>query len=312
MAIPQNISTPEDGGAVVRVSDLELVAPSVLHEVGAINLARSTGGLVRAGLQSYSFPKITGEVEASAVPEQGEYALQGVDFDSESVSLVKLGLGLAWTDEFLRSVKSVSGVEQEIQAKVDRAFGKAWDSNILGLENGSPISSAFEFDFASSVTDEVELEDSGDGIRKAVSEAMGQVYEETGLAANGILLPADAPQALRDARVTSTEAGGVTTTNAPLYAASADPLYGLSSAVSHNLARLGDQEAGSTTMIVGAFETLRVLVHADLESETSRVAAMNGVSGFETDQVFVKFRSYGNVYSTDPRAFRRIVIPSGS
>jgi hypothetical protein len=106
--------------------------------------------------------------------------------------------------------------------------------------------------------------------------------------------------------------GDVATSNTPLYAASSDPLYGLNSAVSHNLARLGDNVADSTVMVVGAFETLRVLVHADLESETSRTASMDGVSGFETDQIFVKFRSYGNIYATDPRAFRRIVIPSGS
>ena len=312
MAIPQNISTPEDGGAVVRVSDLELVAPSVLHEVGAINLARQAGGLIRTGLQSYNFPKITGEVDAATVAEQGAYQLQGVDFDSETVSLVKIGLALQWTDEFLRSVKNVSGVEQEIQAKVDRAFGKAWDSNLLGLANGSAAASSFEFDFNTGVSDEVELEDTGDGIRKSVSQAIGEIYEETGLQANGVLLPSDAPQALRDARVSSLEDNGLTTTNAPLYAATADPLYGLNSAVSHNLARLGDNDADSTVMVVGDFSTLRVLIHADLESETSRVASMDGVSGFETDQVFVKFRSYGNVYATDPRAFRRIVIPSGS
>jgi HK97 family phage major capsid protein len=201
MAIPQNISTPEDGGAVVRVSDLELVAPSVLHEVGAINLARQAGGLIRTGLQSFNFPKITGEVDAATVAEQGAYQLQGVDFDSETVSLVKIGLALQWTDEFLRSVKNVSGVEQEIQNKVDRAFGKAWDANILGLANGSAASSSFEFDLNTGVTDEVELEDTGDGIRKSVSQAIGEIYEETGLQANGVLLPADAPQALRDARV---------------------------------------------------------------------------------------------------------------
>lgn len=312
MAIPQNISTPEDGGSVVRVSDLELVAPSVMHEVGAINLARQAGGLIRTGLQSYNFPKITGEVDAATVAEQGAYQLQGVDFDSETVSLVKIGLALQWTDEFLRSVKNVTGVEQEIQAKVDRAFGKAWDSNLLGLANGSAASSSFEFDLNTGVSDEVELQDTGDGIRKSVSQAIGEIYEETGLQANGVLLPADAPQALRDARVSSLEDNGLTTTNAPLYAATADPLYGLNSAVSHNLSRLGDQDSGATVMVVGDFSTLRVLIHADLESETSRVASMNGTSGFETDQVFVKFRSYGNVYATDPRAFRRIVIPSGS
>ena len=312
MAIPQNISTPEDGGAVVRVSDLELIAPSILHEVGAINLARQAGGLIRTGLQSYNFPKITGEVDAATVSEQGAYQLQGVDFDSETVSLVKIGLALQWTDEFLRSVKNVSGVDQEIQNKVDRAFGKAWDSNLLGLANGSASASSFEFDLNTGVTDEVELEDTGDGIRKSVSQAIGEIYEETGLQASGVLLPSDAPQALRDARVTSTEVDTVTTTNAPLYAASADPLYGLNSAVSHNLARLGDGAADSTVMVVGDFSTLRVLIHADLESETSRTASMDGISGFETDQVFVKFRSYGNVYATDPRAFRRIVIPAGS
>jgi HK97 family phage major capsid protein len=312
MAIPQNITNNSDGGAVVRVSDLELVAPSVLHEVGAINLARQAGGLIRTGLQSYNFPKITGEVDAATVAEQGAYQLQGVDFDSETVSLVKIGLALQWTDEFLRSVKNVSGVEQEIQNKVDRAFGKAWDANTLGLANGSAASSSFEFDLNTGVTDEVELEDTGDGIRKSVSQAIGEIYEETGLQANGVLLPSDAPQALRDARVTSVEDNGLTTTNAPLFAASADPLYGLNRAVSHNLARLGDSVADSTVMVVGDFSTLRVLIHADLESETSRTASMNGVSGFETDQIFVKFRSYGNIYATDPRAFRRIVIPSGS
>lgn len=312
MAIPQNISTPEDGGAVVRVSDLELVAPSVLHEVGAINLARQAGGLIRTGLQSYNFPKITGEVDAATVAEQGAYQLQGVDFDSETVSLVKIGLALQWTDEFLRSVKNVSGVEQEIQNKVDRAFGKAFDSNLLGLANGSAASSSFEFDFNTGVTDEVELTDSGDGIRKAVSQAIGEVYEETGLQANSVLLPADAPQALRDARVSSLEDNGLTTTNAPLYAANADPLYGLNSAVSHNLARLGDNDAGSTVMVVGDFSVLRVLIHEELTSETSRVASMDGVSGFETDQVFVKFRAMAQIYATDPRAFRRIVIPAGS
>jgi hypothetical protein len=209
-------------------------------------------------------------------------------------------------------VKNVSGVDQEIQNKVDRAFGKAWDSNLLGLANGSASASSFEFDLNTGVTDEVELEDTGDGIRKSVSQAIGEIYEETGLQASGVLLPSDAPQALRDARVTSTEVDTVTTTNAPLYAASADPLYGLNSAVSHNLARLGDGAADSTVMVVGDFSTLRVLIHADLESETSRTASMDGISGFETDQVFVKFRSYGNVYATDPRAFRRIVIPAGS
>jgi hypothetical protein len=311
MGIPQQISNPEDGGAVVRRVDLELISPSVLHEVGAITLAQQAGGVVRTGLQTFNYPKITGEVSASTVSEGSAYSLQGVDFDAETVELVKIGLALSWTDEFLRSVKSVAGVDAEIQARVDRAFGKAWDSNLLGLENGSAAASSFEFDFASSVSDEVELTDTGDGIRQAVSQAMGEIYEETGLQANSVLIPADAPQALRDARVASTEAGGVTTTNAPLYQA-ADALYGLNSAVSHNLARLGDEESGSTVMVVGDFSTLRVLIHADVESELSRVASMDGVSGFETDRVYAKFRSYGNVYATDPRAFRRIVIPSGS
>lgn len=312
MGIPQQIGNASDGGAVVRRTDLELISPSVLHEVGAINLAQAAGGVLRTGLQTFNYPKISGEVSASTVSEGSAYTLQGVDFDAETVELVKIGLALSWTDEFLRSTKSVAGVDAEIQARVDRAFGKAWDSNLLGLENGSAAASSFEFDFASSVSDEVELTDTGDGIRQAVSQAIGEVYEETGLQANGVLLPADAPQALRDARVTSTETEGVTTTNAPLYAANADPLYGLNSAVSHNLARLGDEDAGSTVMVVGDFSTLRVLIHADVESEISRVASMDGVSGFETDRVFAKFRSYGNVYSTDPRAFRRIIVPSGS
>ena len=311
MAIPHAISDPEDGGAVVRRVDLELISPSVLHEVGAINLAQQAGGVVRTGLQTFNYPKITGEVSASAVSEASPYSLQGVSFDAEEISLVKIGLAMAWTDEFLRSVKSVAGVDQEISARVDRAFGKAWDSNLLGLENGSAESSAFEFDFQTGVTDEVELEDTGDGIRKAVSQAIGEIYEATGLQANGVLIPSDAPQALRDARVTSTEVSGLTTTNAPLYQ-NADALYGLNTAVSHNLARLGDEEADSTVMVVGDFSTLRVLIHADVESEISRVASMDGTSGFETDQVFAKFRSYGNVYATDASAFRRIVIPSGS
>lgn len=312
MAIPHAIGSPEDGGAVVRQLDLELVAPGVLNEVAAINLARTSGGLVRSGLQTFNFPKIVGELDASTVQEGGAYTLQGVDFDSETVSLVKIGLALSWTDEFLRSVKNVQGVDAEIQNKINRAFSKAWDSNLTGLANGSSISSAFEFDFETGVSDEVELTDSGDGIRKSVSQAIGEIYEETGLQANSVVLPSDAPQALRDARVTSTEVSSVTTTNAPLYGGAADPLYGLNSGVSHNLARLGDETPGSTVMIVGDFSTLRVLVHADLESEVSRVATMDGTSGFETDSVFAKFRSYGNVYSTDPRAFRRIVIPSGS
>lgn len=284
----------------------------MLHEVGAINLARQAGGVVRTGLQTFNYPKITGEVSASTVAEGSAYNLQGVDFDAETIDLVKIGLALSWTDEFLRSTKSVAGVDAEIQARVDRAFGKAWDSNILGLENGSAAASSFAFDFASGVSSEVELTNSSEGIRDAVSAAVGEIYEETGLQANGVLLPSDAPQAIRDAKVTSTEDSGVTTTNASLYGNASDPLWGLNSAVSHNLARIGDAEAGSSVMVVGDFSTLRTLIHADVESELSRVASMDGVSGFETDRIYAKFRSYGNVYSTQPEAFRRIVIPAGS
>lgn len=313
MAIPHAISNSEDGGAVVNRLDLELVAPSVLYEVGAINLARQAGGLVRTGLQTFNYPKIEGEVSASTVAEGSAYGLQGVDFDAEEISLVKIGLALSWTDEFLRSVKAVSGVDAEIQNRVNRAFGKAWDANLLGLENGSASSSDFAFDFESGVSDEVSLSDtSGSGLKDAISQAVGEIYEETGLQSNGVLIPSDVPQIVRDTKVTSVEDSGTTVTNASAFGNGLDPFWGLNTAVSHNLARVSDNTANSTVAVVGDFSTLRVLVHADLESEVSRVATMDGTSGFETDRVYAKFRSYGNTYSTDSRAFRRIVIPSGS
>lgn len=312
MSIPQRTDVPADGGAVVRNTPLELISPSVLHEVGAINLARQSGGVVRSGLQSFEYPKITGELDAAVVSEGSNYGTSSVGFDSETITLQKIGLVLGYTDEFLRANKSVTGVEGEIAARVDRAFGKAWDKNLLGLENGSSSASAFAFDFDSGVSDTINLEDSGDGVRKSVSQAIGEIYEATGLQANGVLLPSDAPQLLRDARVTSTETGGVTTTNAPLYQDSSDPLYGLGRAVSHNLARVGDATPDSTVMVVGDFSQLRVLIHADVESEVSRVASVDGDSGFEQDKIWVKYRSYGTCFAANPDAFRKIIIPAGS
>ena len=312
MAIPNRTDVPADGGAVVRTTPLELLSPSVLTATGAINLARQAGGVIRSGLQEFEYPKITGELDAAVVAEGAAYGLQGVDFDAESITLQKLGFVMSFTDEFLRSNKSVNGVDAEIAARVDRAFAKAWDVNLLGLENGSTSASAFAFDFDSGVTDEVELtEASGPALKDAVSQAVGEIYEGTGRAANGILIPSDVPQLIRDAKVGSVDVAGVETTNVSAYN-SADPLWGLNNAVSHNLARVGDETAGSTVAIVGDFSALRVLIHADIESEVSRVASVDGDSGFETDRIYVKYRSYGTCYATQEDAFRKIVIPAGS
>lgn len=311
MGIPQQINNPSDGGAVVQTTSLELISPSVLHEVGAINLARQSGGVIRTGLQTYNYPKIEGEVTASTVSEGSAYGLEGVSFDAETVSLSKIGLALAWTDEFLRATKSVDGVDAEIQNRVDRAFAKAWDVNILGLENGSAASSSFAFDLNTGVSNTVDITDtSGAGIKDAISQAVGEIYEDTGSQATGVLVPSDVPQIVRDTKVSSTEAGGVTTTNTSAFGNGLDPFWGLNTAVSHNLARVGDETADSTCLVVGDFSTLRVLIHADVESEVSRVTTMDGTSGFETDQVYTKFRSYGTVYSTNPSSFRRLVIPA--
>ena len=312
MAIPNRTDVAEDGGAVVRTTPLELLSPSVLTATGAINLARQAGGVIRSGLQEFEYPKITGELDAAVVSEGSAYGLQGVDFDAESITLQKLGFVMSFTDEFLRSNKSVNGVDAEIAARVDRAFAKAWDVNLLGLENGSTSASAFAFDFDSGVSNDVELTDtSGSGLKDAISQAVGEIYEGTGLSANGILIPSDVPQIVRDTKVTSTEVGAVTTTNAAAYNNS-DPFWGLNTAVSHNLAKVGDETPESTVAIVGDFSALRVLIHADIESEVSRVASVDGDSGFETDRVFVKYRSYGTCYATQEDAFRKIVIPAGS
>lgn len=318
MAVPQRTDVPEDGGAIVRTAPLELVAPSVLHKVGAIALARQLGGLVNADLQEYEFPKIDGELEAEGVAQLTAYEEQGVDFDTDTVKLKKLGFILSQSDEFLRSPKKF-GIDTEMQKKVARAFEKGYDKNILGYANRANHTSIFDFNFRTGVTDTVTIPSSDAvGLELAVSEAIDEI-SDTGAEANGVLIPTDLPRAVRDARQASTgenvtdETPAVTTTtevssNARLFNGDRDPLYGLVRATSHNLPKLTAATTGQTVAIVGDFSSLRVLIHAELEDEISRVATVGGVSGYEVDKVFHKFRSYGQVYCTEPGAFRRIVI----
>jgi HK97 family phage major capsid protein len=238
-----------------------MLVNGLLKEAGAIEqVGDSRATTVRKEL----YPIWLGQPTASFVGESGVKPVTGAELGQTSVAVKKVSTIVPLTDEFVEDLQygEFTGM---LDGGVRVAIRDVIDANIVGKAAGTNISTNFD-NALRATTSTVEIANSGgDRLRLAVSAAMGTL-EANGYgdrARMGVIMPADVPQHIRDARTTF----DATT---PVYQDS-DPFYGLPVSYSTNLNTLA--AATSATSIVG-FVVYRPNLHLRIRKDVT-VAVTN-------------------------------------
>lgn len=299
--IPFSGASDAAGGYVLPTEQGDLLTTGLLQEGGALNLA---GDRRATSSRKTEFGIWLGAPTAEIVGEGAPKPATGGEFGQGTLNVKKIASILLFTDE--QREDALNGdLDVLVDSGVRGAIADVIDANIIGKDSGTNISGAFD-NMWRSANDGVEwAAATPDGLRLAVSAAMGKL-EANGYRNQsnmGVLLAADASKHLRDARA------AVETTTA-IYD-TADPLYGLQREFSSNLNTLG--ESAGANKIVGFVvykPNVHVRIRKDVTLSTSNSATVNDGSTdrhlFQENLTALRYETRIGAYTHD---LNRSVIP---
>jgi hypothetical protein len=268
--IPLSGATNAAGGFLLPTRPAELLINGLLKEAGAIEMigdARATNN------RSESYPIWLGQPTAGFVGEGARKPVTGAEAGQTTMTVKKIASIVELTDEFVEDLQ-YDTFNALVDAGVRTAIRDVVDAHIIGKSAGTNVTTAFDT-MLRSTTSTVELPASGgDRLRLAISAAMGTLEANGyGNPANiGLILPADIPQHVRDART----AFDATT---PVYAES-DPFYGLPVAYSTNLNTFATAfAAGVVKGFVVHRPNLHMRIRKDVTVAVSSEAAIDDSAG---------------------------------
>jgi len=297
--IPLSGSSEAAGGALLPSPLVETVVEQIQRRSGALELVDTS----TTNSRKENIPVYKGRPTAQFVEEGASKPVDGAEFSTITLNVKKLAVIVPFTDEILEDAQD--DPTALVTPDVVAAFADAADSHVLGLANGSGITSAFDSNLADDADDSVNLGADGDNLRKAISAAMGKL-EANGYQPNGVLLGGDSAQAIRDAR---TEVD-----NTVAVYNSADPYYGLRAASSTNLATISGASNSDVLGVVADWNYCRMRVRSDLSLSVSNQAAFTQggelVSAFEKNVTLLRWEMRAGFVITDPRAV--VTITAGS
>lgn len=274
-AIPFSGASDAAGGFILPFEQGEILTQGILSESGALSLA---GDSRATSARKEVFAIWLGRPTAGFVGEGGTKLATGGEFGAGTLNVKKVASIVLFTDEMIEDVQA-GDLNVLSDAGVRQAISEVIDVNAIGMNNGTAVSSNFDATLRAS-TQMVEYDNTTqDGLRLAVSAAMGSLEANGyGNASNmGVLLPGDAQVHLRTQRQILSG-----TTNVPLYGQVAnDPFYGLQTAFSTNLKTLastGGTATGGTAnvkAIVVYKPNLHVRVRKDVTVTSSKEAMVH-------------------------------------
>jgi len=283
--IPLSGASEAAGGALLPNPLVSTVVEQIQRESGALSLVDTS----TTNSRKETIPVYKGRPQAQFVDEGDAKPVDGAEFTTINLNVKKLAVIVPFTDEVLADAQE--DPRALVTPDVVAAFADAADNAII---NGPGFDSALADDASDSVDLGSDLAE--DGLRKAVSEAMAKL-ESNGYSPNGVLLGGDAASVIRDARsaLDSTQA---------IYDV-ANPLYGLNSALSTNLAAMTGL-TGDVCGVVADWNYTRFRVRSDLALSVSNQAAYteggNLVSAFEKNVTLLRWEMRAGFIITDPRA----------
>lgn len=265
------------GGYLVPDEYANLLIEGIRDESAALSLA---GNVQTTSAKTMNFPVLTDTPEAAFVGEGEKKPTSGAGFSQFTINVKKLAVIVPMTTELLDD--AVYDPRVLIDAPVRRAFGRLIDQHILGYSPAGPVSTNFD-NALCDTSAAAYLGAEKDTLRLSISDAMGKV-EANGYSPNGVILPSDARQYLRDARK-AVEATDV------LYQGT-DWAYGMRTGYSSNLQPMDSENTGPIG-IVGDFSNLVVRMRQDISVAVSdqAVVTINGeaVSLWERNMVAVRY-----------------------
>lgn len=260
MAIP--VSNTNGGGALSPNPLVDIILQKSLDAADTTRFARVEAAQGR----QETYVVDNNSVSASFVTEEGVKPLADMSWTTATVNIKKLAVVSVFSDELLADAQYNPTVLA--QPKVERAFARLIDAHLLGRENGTAVSSEFDGSLADAAESVNYDGTQADGLRRAVSAAMGKL-EEAGYGDNlAVILSTDARQYARDVRSTSDEV------SAP-FAAPSDLTYGLPLGFSQNLNKVTDP-AGANQVVGVVFDPsqLIVKVRSDMAIDVSTEASL--------------------------------------
>jgi HK97 family phage major capsid protein len=268
-AIPLLGGTDASGGYLIRD---EFGAP-VQNQINRQAAALSLSQVQQINSDREVWPVYAGRPTAAFVAEGAAKNVTGAEFSQLSVDVKKIATIVLYTEEVLAD--AATDPQVLVNADVASAFSDLIDAHILGYQNGTSISTSFNNSLRQTTQTQEFVQASADGLAKAISAAIGTV-EANGYNANGLILPFDARQHLRDARDASFTSQPLYT---PGFAREPDSLYGLNVRYSTNLPSLaGAAAAGRVVGIVGDFTGSLAVMRKGLTMDSSNQATVD-VSG---------------------------------
>ena len=272
--IPLLEGTSTSGGTlIVPASYGQTLVDAVFRLSPTLAMANTT----RVNTNKELFSVYAGRPTAAFVNEAAPKLATGAEYREISVTVKKIATVVMYTAELLQDAREDPSLL--INTDVAGAFHDLIDAHLLGYAAGSQITTSFDGALRAS-TNTVEYDQTKD-LALAISNAMAQV-EANGYTPNGVILPNDAKQVVRNAR---------TTTGAPLFQnqfagnsggfdnREPNGFYGLQFAYSSNLPTLqGTAAAGRVVGIVGDFSHLLAVIRQDMTVDFSNQATVD-VSG---------------------------------
>lgn len=272
--IPFSGASDAAGGYVLPEDQGALLTNGVLQLGGAIALA---GDRRSTSARKEVFKIWLGRPTASFVGEGAAKPVTGGEFGETNMNVKKVASIVLFTDEMREDVRD-GNVNVLVDSGVREAIADVIDANIIGKDSGTDIAGNFDSELVNS-TQNVEYDaDDADGLRRAVSSAMG-LLEANGYGNQGnmgVLLGADTAQYFRDARTTVTTTGSTAVSTAPLYDSAADPLYGLQREYSTNLNGISEGIGGNKVVAIVVYKpNLHLRIRKDVTLTVSNEATVN-------------------------------------
>lgn len=292
--IPLSGAANASGGYVLPDAQGEVLTNGLLVESGALAIA---GDRRATSSRKENFPIWLGTPTASFVAEGANKPVTGAELSTASVNVKKVAAIVPFTDEMREDVMT-GDLDVLVNTGVRSAIADVIDANIIGKDSGTNITTSFDNAFRATTTTREYAAATPDGLRLAVSAALGDLEANGYRDNNAVLLAGDVARHLRDARA------AVETTTA-IYD-NVDPLYGLERFFSTNLNTLA--EAGGANKIV-AFVVHRPNVHVrirkDVEVSVSNDATYTTdggttwISAFQANQTLLRYETRLGVFTHD-------------
>jgi HK97 family phage major capsid protein len=268
-AIPMLGGTDASGGYLIR----DEFGTPLLNQVNRQAAALSLSQVQQINTDREVWPVYAGRPTAAFVNEAAAKNVTGAEFTQLTVDIKKIATIVMYTEELLAD--AVSDPQVLVNADVASAFSDLIDAHMLGYAAGSSITTSFNNSLRQTTQTVEYVQASPDGLAKAISSAIGTV-EGNGYSPNGIILPFDAKQSLRDARDASFTSQPLYT---PGFVREPNELYGLQLRYSTNLPTLaGAAAAGRVVGIVGDFTGSMAVMRTGLTMRASNQATVD-VSG---------------------------------